>query len=707
MDKKLRLSSTFPIAATMLALASCQEPPKYPDGLSVEDALKKFELVDGFSIEPFATEPHVQSPVDMVIDENGGIYVVEMHDYPWQADTLNPRSLIKFLQDTDGDGKIDTDVVFADKLPSATSVMPWKGGIIVAAAPKVYYMKDTTGDHKADIKEVLFDGFFDRNSEAQITSFRFAVDNWIYANNNGQAGMVSRTDNPEAGPLNVAGGDFRFRMDNNKFESESGNGQFGLAVDDWGYRFFTQNTLYIQQAPIPGRYLKRHPYLPSTRGSVKIYEDDVMYQRTPPPYWRAERSRRRQANYDSLGLDRIEWPAGHFTGASGGTFYGGDAFPEEFYGNIFTAEVAGNLVHRTVLKKNPGKAEYEATRGKGEEQREFLASTDSWFRPTTLYSGPDGYLYVIDMYLQHIETPVSIPDDLKAEMDFENGKDKGRIYRIFPKNGEKRNLKNINLGSKSTAELVEFLAHPNQWWRLTAQRLILERQDKSIIPALKEQFANHADPKARLHTFYALDGLGAMDAELAKAAMKDANEGLRIHGAIVSERYPQNLDGILELTKDSDDRVALQAALSAGAFKGAKVQEALAGVLEKYISQPLYRTAVLTSEAGSSLDFIKYIAGKSILNGSEDANRFLDDASFVITARGNSSEVTGLLAGLSSFDAASQKAIMAGVEKGLKRAPDSVKKSAAFNKALDGAAGKADDAVKAAIDKVKESLKAS
>ncbi|MFA7474047.1 MAG: dehydrogenase, partial [Spirosomataceae bacterium] len=177
MDKKFRFSTTFPLAATMLAMASCQEPPKYPDGLSVEESLKKFELVEGFAIEPFATEPHVQSPVDMVIDENGGIYVVEMADYPWQADTLNPRGIIKFLKDTDGDGKIDADFVFADGLPSATSVMPWKGGIIVAAAPNIYYLKDTTGDHKADIKETLFTGFFDRNSEAQITSFRFGVDN--------------------------------------------------------------------------------------------------------------------------------------------------------------------------------------------------------------------------------------------------------------------------------------------------------------------------------------------------------------------------------------------------------------------------------------------------------------------------------------------------------------------------------------------------
>lgn len=702
MNKNTRLYSALPVAATLLTMVSCQEPPKYPEGLSVEDALKKFELKEGFSIEPFATEPHVQSPVDMVMDENGNVYVVEMADYPWQADTLNPKGIIKFLRDTDGDGKIDSSVVFAERFPSATSIFPWKGGLLVAAAPQIYYLKDTTGDHKADIREVLFTGFFDRNSEAQITSFRFGVDNWIYANNNGQAGSVSRISNPAAGKLNVGGGDFRFRLDNDKFESESGNGQFGLAIDDWGNRFFSQNTLYIQQAPIAGRYLKRHAYLPSTRGSVKIYEDDVMFQKTPPPYWRAERSRRRQHNYDSLGLDRKEWAEGHFTGASGGTYYGGDAFPEEYRGSIFTGEVAGNLVHRTVLKKNPGKAEFEATRGKGEENREFLASTDSWFRPTTLYSAPDGYLYLVDMYMQHIETPVSIPDDLKEDMDFAKGSDKGRIYRIFPSDGAKRDLKNVNLGSKSTAELVELLGHPNQWWRLTAQRLILERQDKSILPALKEQFATHQDPRGRLHTLYAIDALGGLDASLAKAALKDASEGVRIHGAILSERFAQNLPDLLELANDKDDRVALQAALSLGQFQGAKVQEALAGILERYASQPLYRTAVLSSDAGSSLAFVNLLAKKSFFSDNEDRNKFLEDAAYVIAARGNAAELTALLGSAGSFGVSSQKAIIDGIGKGLKKAPDALKKSPALAKAIESSASKVDGTVKAAVEKLKE-----
>lgn len=705
----MKFNKLFPAALAIASLSvySCKEKQKYDAGLSPEESMKTFQLKEGFSIEPYAIEPHVMSPVDMVFDENGGLYVIEMGDYPYQADTINPKGRIKFLTDTDGDGKIDESVIFAEKLPSATSMLPWNGGLIVTAAPEIYFLKDTTGDNRADIKEVLFTGFFDRNSEAQITSLRFGIDNWIYANNNGQAGQVTPGNNPNATPLSVGGGDFRFRMDNGKYEIESGNGQFGQAIDDWGTRFFTQNTLYIQQAPIPGRYLHRHKNLPSYAGSIKIYEDDLMFQKTPPPYWRAERSARRQHQYDSLGLGRTEWADSHFTGASGGTFFGGDAFPEEYYGSIFTGEVAGNLVHRTVLEEVSGEPQYKATRGKGEEDKEFLAATDSWFRPASLATGPDGYLYLVDMYLQHIETPVSIPDDLKAEMDFEAGSDKGRIYRIFPTGGEKRDLKNINLGSKTSSELVEVLAHKNQWWRQNAQRLILERQDKSIIPALKEMYMTNADPRARLHAFYALDGLGAMDASLAIQAMQDAHEGVRKHGIVVSERYPQHLVEILKLTEDASPRVALQATLSAGQFPADKVIPTLATVLEKYGSQKLFRTAVLSSLPGSSMALFNHLTSKStFLEDNSGKNNFIEDLGFIIASRNTGKEIDQVLGYTAKLPEDLQISVLNSIEKGLKKA--GVKGNAVqvtTHKNLDSIEQNGSQEVKDVIAKIKNTIK--
>ncbi|HEX5026214.1 MAG TPA: PVC-type heme-binding CxxCH protein, partial [Agriterribacter sp.] len=244
-------------------------PKRYPDALSVDDALKHFEIADGFTVETFASEPQVLSPVDMVFDEQGNIFVLEMADYPGQPAAGEGKGRIKLLKDSNGDGKIDSAIVFADKLPSATSMLPWKGGLIVTAAPDILFLKDTTGDFRADSKEIMFTGFFANNSEAQITSLRLGVDNWIYANNNGQAGEVHAPHDTGAS-LSMGGSDFRFRPDKGLFEKESGSGQFGLATDDWGNRFYTQNTLHIQQAPIPWRYLHRHPYLPSDRAEKNI-----------------------------------------------------------------------------------------------------------------------------------------------------------------------------------------------------------------------------------------------------------------------------------------------------------------------------------------------------------------------------------------------------------------------------------------------------
>src|SRR5690606_37813447 len=240
--------------------------------------------------------------------------------------------------------------------------------------------------------------------------------------------------------LDMRGADFRFRLDRGAFELESGGAQFGQTMDDWGNRFITQNTLHIRQVVIPWRYLHRNPVTPPGSPLLNISDHDLeMFQLTPPPYWRAERTRRRQKQYEEQGLDRVEYAEDHFTGCSGGTIYDGDAFPPEYYGNVFTGEVAGNLVHRDVLVEASDSPVLVARRAEGETEREFLASTDSWFRPTGFTVGPDGYLYVIDMYRQHIETPLSIPEDLKADMDFLYGSEHGRIYRIVPEGHQNTN----------------------------------------------------------------------------------------------------------------------------------------------------------------------------------------------------------------------------------------------------------------------------
>ena len=652
-------------------LFSCKEKSKYPGPLTPEQSMETFQFADDFKAEIFATEPFVIDPVSMEFDEQGNAYVVGMLD-AYKPDSVKGKGNIVMLKDIHGDGRADTAIVFTDGIREATSILPWNGGLLIAAAPNILFYKDTDGDGREDSKEVLFTGFFDKNEEAQITNLRFGIDNWIYANNTGQAGEITFTRKPDEPKLIMQGADFRFRLDRNLFERSTGPGQFGMAIDDWGHRFFTANSLHIREAVTPLRYLDRNPYLPSSaKNSVQNISDHdpLMYQKSETPFWRQARTDRRNKEFQENKLDRVEYARDHFTGASGGTYYEGDALPKEYYGNIFTGEVAGNLVHRDILSVDEKEPFMVAKRGANEKEKEFLATTDTWFRPASLSSGPDGYLYVIDMYRQHIETPMSIPEDLQKDMDFDAGNKYGRIYRIVPKNaGPYKNVTH-DLKNTSSIDLVPFLSNQNRFWRLQAQRLLLERQDKSVIPAVRALFTESGDARTRLHALYVLEALNALESGIVKVAMKDASPGVRENAAILSERFTDCLPQLLEMVNDSSNRVAFQATLSLGQFKNVSIVPVFVKVLEQRGESPWFRSAVLSAELGSGLELLKALDNKSFLK--EDVSwksSFIEDLTNVIGARNNKAQVKDLLSFLQkSANASLQKAGSKGLAKGLER----------------------------------------
>src|SRR5690606_13784357 len=242
------------------------------------------------------------------------------------------------------------------------------------------------------------------------------------------------------------------------------------------------------------------------------------------------------------------------TGASGGRMYNAALFPESYYGNIFTAEVALNLVHRDVIQRTQEGPFLVAKRAPEGQEKEFLASTDPWFRPTNSTVGPDGALYIVDMYRQHIETPVSIPDSLKTDMDFLKGSELGRIYRIYP-DGKRPELVYPALDAQSSDELVNLLTHTDEWWRIQAQRLLVERQDASVTGKVAELLKTHADPRTRLHALYVLEGLDQLSDEHVSLALGDAHPQLRKHGIILAERYPAFVDNVIKAVDDSDAEV--------------------------------------------------------------------------------------------------------------------------------------------------------
>lgn len=673
MKIRVILSHFVVMLSFVTVLYSCKNK-RYDEGLAPEEAIKRFELVEGFTIEVFASEPNVMDPVEMVFDEQGNVYVVEMGDYPYKPESGRGKGKIRILKDEDGDGVIDHSAIFAEGLPDATSILPWEGGLIVTSAPDILYLKDTTGDGIADTKEVLFTGFFENNSEAQITSLRYGIDNWIYANNGGQRGEIKFNRRPEASALSVAGGDFRFRLDKNLFEVESGLGQFGLTMDDWGNRFFTQNTRHIQMAPIPWRYLYRHDHLPSYNGVSNIYAHDLsVFQISEAPHWRIERSRQRQEQYDNAGLDRVEHVKAHFTGATGGTLYAADLFPESFYGNVFTGDVACNIVHRDVIVTTENAPFFSARRDSSEIDREFLASTDTWFRPVNFTVGPDGALYVLDMYRQHIETPVSIPDELKKDMDFTYGNQYGRIYRIYPDHKQRPALQKPTLRGKSNAQLVEILSHHEQWWRLQAQRLLIERKNKSVVTQLEELHTNNADPRTRLHALYTLEGLDALKASTVQKSLDDVDAQVRRHAILLSERYPELAQAVAQKVEDKAPQTAFQATLSLGQLPSKIAVPALTKVvLNKHIDD-WFMKAVLSSEAGSSIPLLQQLLQlgffHNVNNGKE---KFMSDFSYVLGARGDVDASLTLLNALSSPELREklviQEAIMLGFSKGVEKA---------------------------------------
>jgi putative membrane-bound dehydrogenase-like protein len=655
-----------------ILLAGSSMAQRYPGPLSPEESMKKLNVAKGYKVSLFASEPHVFDPVSLEFDEQGNAYVIEMPDYPYEVEPGKGHGRIRILKDTNGDGKIDQSIIFAENVTEATSMLPWKGGLIVTAAPNILYLKDTNGDGKSDIREILFSGFFQNNSEAQVTSLKLGIDNWIYANNRGQSGKVIYSKSPDAKPVEVRGADFRFRLDRDVFELETGPGQFGQTIDDWGHRFFTENSIHLQQAVIPWRYTHRHPFMPSSKFNVTITDhEEIMFQEIPPAYWRSERSARRNRAFKEANLNRIEWAEDHFTGASGGTIYNGDALPQEFYGNIFTTDVSGSLIHRDILSPGETSPVLVAKRAESEKNREFIYSTDTWFRPVTFSVGPDGYLYILDYYRQHIETPVSIPDDLKAEMDFMAGSDMGRIYRLMPENGTYQGVK-VDLKNATGLQLVDYLSHKNGWYRSNSQRLLLERQDKTVVPAVISLFSNSPDARTRLHALYVLEGLGALTETTVKKSLTDSEPGVRENGIILAERYPKTVKLLIPMVNDPSQRVALQAALSLGQFKGKKVIAALAEVIRKYGQNDWFRSAVISSEAGSSVEILNSLIKDGAFFSNEENWKlsFIQDLSNIIGARYNKDQFSAYLNTLSSptLSAAKvQQAALKGLKAGLNK----------------------------------------
>ena len=599
-----------PTALTIL-FAACSESPRSKgpydtDPLEPARALESFEIIEGFRIETVAAEPEVIDPVAGAFDENGNLWVAEMPDLPFDPpEGEPPRGRIRFLEDRDRDGRFETASVFADELRQASGVLPWRGGVFVAAAGEILYLRDTNGDGKADVREVWFRGFAATGASfgTRVTNLRLGVDNWVYAANGGGEGEITSPKWPDRPAVRVEGGDFRFHPMDGRFEAAAGPSRSGMSFDAWGNRFVTESTLHLRHAVFPARYLAGKTLFesPSTLEDVTAHDPNatVIFPLTEQRKWREPPTDIRQPSEEESQPGRAEKLTRRFSVAAGGTVYLGDSFPAEYAGSVFTAASAANLVHRDVL--SPAGVTFRADRS--QQGREFLASSDTWFRPVNFANGPDGDLYVVDFYRDYIEDPDSIPEAIKqeVEIDFDRGNDRGRIYRIV---AEGQDVVPHKLpGEAGVAELVEMLGHANGWHRRTAQRLLIERADVSAIPGLKLTAESAAAPLARLHALWALEGLHALDAALVRSALRDDDPRIREHALRLAEDFlPELGNAVTARLGETDPRVRFQLALTLGKIDGN--HRPLAKLASAGVEDLRLRAALLVSAGPRSLQVL-------------------------------------------------------------------------------------------------------
>ncbi len=687
-----------------------------PKPLLPEESLRQFQVWPGFRIELVASEPHVADPVAMAFDARGRIFVCEIHGYNLEGyldvlelnksgvlDTAVRRipaseeaqkqaakdqyGTVKLLEDTDGDGRVDRARLWADRLPACYGVVPAGDGVIVLCAPDVIFLADRDGDGAAEVRETLFTGFGVYDMWSRINNPRWSVDNWIYAAGAIQSGGTIRGPRlPE--PVRIGPTAFRFKPDGSALEPCTGSTSgFGLALDDWGDRFLVTNQQHVLLvAPLPHRYLARNPYYaaPNPVVNISTYGHPArVYPTSRPDPWRLARSKD-PAWVEFYGVAEAT-ASGYFTAASGQVIYRATEFPPEFRGNHFSVDNAQNMIHRCLLEREgPG----YAARRPADGNKEFLTSTEQWFRPVNLTVGPDGALYIVDMYRDIIEDYSAIPRFLQ-QLYVESliaGADRGRIWRVAADDAPQP--RSFDLSKASSEELVEELSGGNAWRRQTAQRLLVERGDPSAARPLESLARDGHTPQARLHALYTLAGLGRLEPALVQHALDDPHFAVRMHALALSERWlsgsPALAEKVIGTVGDADPRVRLQLAFTLGESGDPRAIRAMAGLAARYGSDRWMQAAVLSSVADSADRLLSEILGRE---GGPGEGRFLvHSLASIAGARHRDEEIGDLLAAIARLDGDDlqplQIAGLEGLIEGLNRGKPQVLRSPKGQRAL-------------------------
>ncbi|MEZ0541578.1 DUF7133 domain-containing protein [Fibrella arboris] len=550
------------------------------------EELGTFRLEPGLQIQLVAAEPMVQDPVVMTFDADGRLWVVEMRGYMRTIDgdgEKEPIGRVSVLEDTNDDGRMDVSTVYLDSLvmPRALALVP--DGALVAENEKLWLTQDLDGDLKADTK-TLIDAAYAGGAlpEHSGNGLWRSMDNWYY-------NAKSR---------------FRYRRVGANWQRDSTEfrGQWGISHDDQGRLYYNYNWSQLHADLVPPNYLSRNKnHAPTTGIDHGLTVDRRVYPiRATPAVNRG---------YIPGTLDKEERLL-EFTAACSPLVYRGKALPTALQGNVFVCEPSGNLIKRNVVDEQGVLLQaHDPHPG-----TEFLASTDERFRPVHLTTGPDGALYVADMYkgiMQHkaYMTPYLREQTLARQLDVPINR--GRIWRIVP--AEWTYTKPAKLANASSADLVGYLSHADGWYRDMAQRLLVERNDSRIAPALTQVIRTGTNQLGRFHALWTLEGLGALQPTLLLALASDKNPLVSSTAIRLLEPFAANdaqvrssmATTLLTNWATATDKQVLQMALSAQALDQPASHRLLAGILTKHADLPLMRDAILSSVANQEFTFLQ------------------------------------------------------------------------------------------------------
>jgi putative membrane-bound dehydrogenase-like protein len=615
--------------------------------LSPEESAKLWEVDGDFEMQLVASEPITCDPVDVVWDEKGRMFVAEMGDYPLPVEDGGPYlSRIRLLSDADGDGVMDRAVTWAAGLDHVQGLLPMKGGILATTRTAILFLEDTDADDIADVRKTLFTLNEPGHNQLQVSSPRYGLDNHIWLCNGLDGKQIYPGNEPDK-TLEITKLNLRYDPRSGKVEPVTGAGQFGGTLDDYNRHFSCSNRNPIMFSVMPLAAVKRNPL-----AGITVGHEDIQ----PPgaPVYPIALSHTTSAAH-----------AGTHTAACGIGLYRGDLMPG-LAGEIFVCDPTGQLVTRNRLV--PNGASFTAERVG--EKRDFLVSGDEWSRPVNVRSGPDGALYVVDMYRRFIDHARFFPEDFAKSHYMRAGFDQGRIWRLVPKGTKPAPVKPL---PEDTAKLVALLESKNGWTRTEAQRLLVEKQDTSAVPLLEKQLEAASDPRTKAHALWTLAGLKALKADHLRPILAKAGDFGLLENALLAAHEigaVKDLSGeILAATAKDAPRyrfltLALDPELS---YSG----ETLSKQVASAPADAWLRKAIFASTPQLSNPILLALLGDQafLAKPAAETGPVLTDFARLVAARGELAEIASVLAKLEGEPGANQFALVSGLSEGLARSP--------------------------------------